>query len=50
MNCLIRFALVWTCLAAAAAARDIVVSNTAGDDRRDGRVAAITGSTGAIDC
>jgi len=48
MNCLIRFALVWTCLAAAAAARDIVVSNTAGDDRRDGRAAAITSSTGPV--
>ena len=36
MYCLIRIALVWLCLAAHSAARDIYVSNTAGDDRRDG--------------
>ncbi len=36
MHTLIRFALVWTCLVAHSAARDIYVSNTAGDDRRDG--------------
>ena len=31
MHTFIRFALVWMCLAAAAAARDIVVSNTTGE-------------------
>jgi hypothetical protein len=36
MYCPIRIVLVWLCLAAYSAARDIYVSNAAGDDRRDG--------------
>lgn len=38
MRTLPRFVLIWVCLAASAAARDIFVSNTAGDDRRDGHL------------
>jgi len=48
MRALIRFVLVWTCLAAGVAARDIAVSNAAGDDRRDGRTAAITDFAGPV--